>query len=94
MITHRDKKIKKELPAPLHLRLHSPTPHKSRPGPYNERQIMRSQLRLRVGRVIIRIARTRQNSTTLNPRMQALFAQRQPLKLREAIFLRRAAAQH
>ena len=94
MITHRNKKIKKELPPLLHLRLHSPTPHESRPRPNNKRQIMRPQLRLRIRRIRIRKPRTRKNSTTLNPRMQSLFPQRQPLQSRQTVFLRRTTRHH
>lgn len=92
MITHRNKKIKKELPPLLHLRLHSPTPHERRPRPHNQRKVMRPQLRFRVRRIGIRIPRTRQDSTTLNARMQALFAERQTLQMGKVIFLRCAAA--
>lgn len=74
MITHRNKKVKEELPSLLHLCLHSPTPHKSRPRPHNQSQVMRPQLRLCIGRVGIRIPRTRQDGTTLDPRVQALLA--------------------
>lgn len=50
---------------------------------------MRPQLRLRIRRIRIGKPRTRQNRTTLNPRMQSLLPQRQTLQARQTVFLRR-----
>lgn len=52
---------------------------------------MRPQLGLRVRRVGVCEARTRQNSTTLDTRVEALLAQRQPLQMGEVVFLCGAA---
>ena len=67
VIAHRDKKIKEQLPAPLHLHLHRPAPLESAPTPDDQRQIMRPQLRIAVRRVRVREPRTRQYRRALDP---------------------------
>lgn len=49
---------------------------------------MRPKLRIRIRRIRIRIPRTRQDGTALNPRLQSLFSQRQPLQLFQSISIR------
>lgn len=80
-------------PTPLHLHLHRPTPLKRRPAAYNQRQIVRPQLRIAVRRIGIREPRTSQDGRALDPRLQALLSQRKPLELIEPVLLRRAIQQ-
>lgn len=93
MIAHGNKQIKKQPPPALHLHLHRPAPLKRRPAPDDQRQIMRPELRIAVRRVRIRVPRARQDRRTLDPRLQALFAQREPLQLVEAVLFCRAVEQ-
>lgn len=93
MITQSNKKIKEQLPPTLHLRLHSPTAHKSAPRPHNQRKVMRAQLRLRIRRVSVREPRTRKYRAALDPGVQALLAQRETLEMREVVFFCCAAVE-
>lgn len=93
MIAHRNKKIKEQLPTPLHLILHRPAPLKRVPAPDDQSQIMRPELRITVRRIGIRISCRRQDRRTLYPALQALLPQRQPLQLVQAVFLRGAVHQ-
>lgn len=52
---------------------------------------MRPQLRIRLRRVGVRIARTGQDRGTLDARVQTLFAERQTLEGGEGVFFRGAA---
>lgn len=74
MITHRNKQIKKQLSPLLHLHLHSPTPLKRRPTPDNQRKIVRSKLRLGIGRVSVGVARAGEDRAALDARVEALLA--------------------
>ena len=67
MITHRHKKIKEQLPAPLHLHLHRPTPLKRRSTPDNQRQVMRSQFRLGIRSVGVGVSRAGEDRAALDP---------------------------
>ena len=93
MITQSNEKIKKHLPPTFHLRLHSPRAHKSAPRPHNQRKVMRPQLRVRVRCVNIREPRTRKNRAAVDPRVQALLAQRKTLEMGEVVFFRGAAVE-
>ena len=75
MVSHCHKQIKKQIPTLLHLHLHCPTALKRRPTPDNQRQIVRTQLGLGVGRVRIGVASTEQDRVALDTRVKALFAQ-------------------
>lgn len=77
MITHRNKKIKKQLPALFHLHLHRPTALKSRPTPDNQRQVMGAQLGLVVGGVGVGVACAGEDRAALDTRVEALFSERE-----------------
>lgn len=85
MITHSNEKIKKQLPTPLHLHLHRPTTLKRPSRPDDQRQVMRPQLRLRLRRVGVCEPRTRQDRAALDPRVEALFAEREALQCWEVV---------
>lgn len=87
MITHSNKKIKKELMPPLHLNLHRPTPHKDIPCPNNHRQIMSAQLRIRVWRMVIHIPSRWQDHADRNPTLETLLAKRKALEIFQAVLL-------
>ena len=91
MITHRHKQIKKQLPPTFHLHLHRPTPLKRSPTPYNQRQIMRPQLTLRIRRVHVRIPRTAQDYVAGDVGVEALLFQREAFEMLEGVFLGCAA---
>ena len=79
MITHRNKKIKKQLPALLHLHLHRPTALKSGPTPDNQREVMCPQFGLAVGRVGVGVACACEYRAALDTRVEALFSEREAL---------------
>lgn len=87
MITHSNKKIKKELMAPLHLNLHRPTPHKDIPCPNNHRQIMSAQLRVRIRRMVIGIPSRRQDHANRDPTLETLLAKCKELEIFQAVLL-------
>ena len=87
VITHRDKKIKEQLPAPLHLHLHRAAPLERAPTPDDQGQVMRPQLRIAVRRVRIREPRTRQDRRALDPALQTLLPQRDPFEFIQPVFL-------
>lgn len=75
MVTHGNKQIKKQLPTHLHLTLHRPTALKRRPATDNQRQIVRTQPGLSVGRMRVGISRAGQDRVALDACVEALFAQ-------------------
>lgn len=77
MITHRHKKIKKQLSPLLHLHLHRPTTLKSRPTPDNKREVMGPQLGLAVGGVGVGVACAGEDRAALDTRLEALFSERE-----------------
>lgn len=86
MITHCNKQIKKQLPTPLHLHLHRPTPLKCTPGPNNQRQVMRPQLGLCIWRVGVRVPRTGEDRVALDTGVETLFAEGEALEGWEVVF--------
>ena len=77
MITHRNKKIKKQLPTLLHLHLHGPTALKRRPTPDNKREVMGPQLGLVIRGVGVGVACACEYRAALDTRVEALFSERE-----------------
>ena len=77
----------------LHLHLHGPAPLERGPAADDQSEVMGPQLRVALGRIRIRIPRTRQDGAALNARLQTLLAQRQPLELVQAVPFRGAVDQ-
>ena len=85
MIAHGHEQIEEQPPAGLHLHLHRTTTLERVAGADDKRQVVCSELRVRLGRVVIGIPRTRQDGRALDARLQPLLAQRQPLQLLQPV---------
>ena len=79
MITHRNKKIKKQLPTLLHLHLHGPTALKRRPTPDNKREVMGPQLGLVIWGIGVGVSCACEDRAALDARVEALFSEREAL---------------
>lgn len=92
MINHRDKKIKKQLPAALHLHLHRAAALERVAAPDDHRQVMRAQPRLGVGGVGVCEARAGEDRAALDAAVEALLAESETLEWLQGVFLRGAAS--
>lgn len=72
----------------LHLHLHRATPFKGGAAADDQSEIVRSQLRVILGSIIVRVTSAREDGAALDARLQALFPQSQPFEFLEAVSLR------
>jgi len=85
MVAQRDEQIEEEFPTTLHLRLHGAAPLKRLATSDDQGQVVSAEARVRVRRVVVRVARAAQDRADLDAALQALLAQRQRLQLLEPV---------
>jgi hypothetical protein len=85
VIHHSDEQVEEQPAAALHLHLHRAAALEGAAPADDEREVVRPQLRVRVGRVRIRVARRRQDRADLHTRHEALLSQGQSFELVEPV---------
>lgn len=94
IIAHGNKEIKEQLPALLHLHLHSTAPFEGRPAADDEGEVVRTQLRVSVWSVSVRVTRAGEDGAALNAGLQALLAESEALEPGEAVAFCRTTIFH
>jgi len=74
VINHRDEQIKEEPSTVFHLVLHRATSLERVATTNDERQIVRAELRIAIGRVRIRVTSRSQDGAALDTRLEALLS--------------------
>lgn len=88
MVAHGDEQIEKQFATAFHFHLHGPAPLESLATSDDQGQVMSAEPRVRVRRVVVRIPGRPKDHVGLDPRLEALLAEGEPLQLVQAVLLR------
>ena len=85
MIAQRDEEIEEHSATPLHLRLHGPALLERTTSPHHEREEVRAQSAVVIGRMRVRIAHAAQDRADVDAGLQALLAKSEALQVRKGV---------
>ncbi len=87
MVYHGNEQVEEELSTVLHLALHCAASLESVSGSNDEREIVRTKLRVIIGSIGVCVTRRRQNGRALNSRLKTLLLQCEFLQLVKSVLL-------